>query len=368
MKIAQLVKYYDPCQGGMETVVKNIVEGVIDCSDDISFTVYSNNDKPNFVKYIFEKNRELIIKEITPFFFKSQPLNLRYPSLMNIIKESDVVHHHYPFPTMEVGLLRYLRIFNDKKFIITWHANIKNSRWSWIEKFYNPIIKKLLVRADYIVVTSPKLFEASNILQEFKHKVKVISLSFDPKYHALEAKKAPSDRKFKLLFVGKLRKYKGVEYLISAIDDLNVELSIVGNGEELELLKEQVESLNIKEKVKFITNANDQELSIIYKNSDLFILPSINEAEAFGVVQLEAMANGLPVINTDLDSGVPLVSLNDYSGITVEPKSSEGLKTAIVKIIENKELYEQFSLNALERSRLFTRKKMSESYIDLYNA
>lgn len=366
MKILQLVKYYDPCQGGMESVVKNIVEGSIDCNEDVKFTVYSNNHLKSFkrIKKVF--GRISVVKEITPFYLKSQPLNLRYPSLKKLIDDNDVINHHYPFPTMEISLLRYLEKFRNKKFIITWHANIKNSRWSWIEKFYNPMIRKLLDRADYIVVTSPQLFDASDILKAYSDKIKVIPLSFDPKYRISERKETPVDRNFKLLFVGKLRKYKGVEYLIEAIEKLPVRLTIVGNGEEREILQEQVKFLGIEEKIHFITNASDDELLQIYKDSDLFILPSINEAEAFGVVQLEAMANGLPVINTYLDSGVPFVSLNDFSGITVEPKSSESLKSAIVRIIENKELYEEFSLNAIERSSLFTRKKMSESYLDLY--
>nr|WP_315223150.1 glycosyltransferase [uncultured Flavobacterium sp.] len=366
MKILQLVKYYDPCQGGMESVVKNLVEGVVDCSEDINFTVYSNNHLQSFtrVKKIF--GRITVLKEITPIYLKSQPLNLRYPALKKLIKENDIIHHHYPFPTMELGLLKYLKKFENKKLIITWHANIKNSRWSWIEKFYNPLIKRLLDRADHIIVTSPQLFEASDILKDYQNKIKVIPLSFDPRYEILEGKKKPVDRNFELLFVGKLRKYKGVEYLIEAIQNLPVKLKIVGNGEELEILQEQVKSLGIKEQVTFVINASDKELSKIYKASDLFILPSINEAEAFGVVQLEAMANGLPVINTYLDSGVPFVSLNDFSGITVMPKSSESIRSAIVSIIESNELYEKFSLNAIERSNLFTRKKMSESYLDLY--
>lgn len=366
MKVVQLVKYYDPCQGGMESVVKNLVEGVVDCSDDISFTVYSNNHVQSFarVKKIFEKIT--VVKEITPIYLKSQPLNLRYPALKKLIEENDIIHHHYPFPTMELGLLKYLKKFDNKKFIITWHANIKNSRWSWIEKFYNPIIKRLLDRADYIIVTSPQLFDASDVLKNYKDKIKVIPLSFDPKYEISKGKKRPVDRDFELLFVGKLRKYKGVEYLITAIQGLSVRLTIVGSGEELASLQEQVKYLAIEDQVTFITNASDQELSKIYKASDLFILPSINEAEAFGVVQLEAMANGLPVINTHLDSGVPFVSLNDFSGITVMPKSSESIRSAIIRIIENTEIFERFSLNAIERSSLFTRKKMSESYLDLY--
>jgi len=366
MRILQVVKYYDPCQGGMETVVKNIVEGVVDCSNDISFTIYSNNHRINFVKIVKEKNRETIIKEITPVYLKSQPLNLRYPLLKKLIKDNDVIHHHYPFPTMEFTLLRYFKQIADKKFIITWHANIKNSRWSWIERFYNPMIEKLLDRADSIIVTSPQLFEASKILQKYKKKVQTIPLSFDPKFSSLNSKKFPLDRDFELLFVGKLRKYKGVEYLIKAIESLNVKLKIVGNGEELQNLKALVKELHIEDKVIFVSNADDCQLAEFYKNTDLFVLPSINEAEAFGVVQLEAMANALPVINTNLKSGVPFVSLNDYSGITVEPKDVEGLRVAIEKIICNKELYELYSSNALERVKEFSRQKMSEAYKEIY--
>lgn len=368
MKVLQLVKYYDPCQGGMESVVKNIVEGVIDSSTDIEFTVYSNNHKRNFSKLIQEKNRESIIKEVTPVLLKSQPLNLRYPTLKKLIKDNDVIHHHYPYPTMELTLLRYLKKFKNKKFIVTWHANIKNSRWSWIEKIYNPMIEKLLNRADCIVVTSPQLFEASEILKKHQHKIKIIPLSFDPKYSLILERKYPKNRCFNLLFVGKLRKYKGLEYLIQAIQNLDVKLNIVGNGEEFQNLQELVFKLNVSHKVIFNSKVNDLQLIKMYKEADLFVLPSINEAEAFGVVQLEAMANGLPVINTNLESGVPFVSLNGYSGITVEPKKSNVLTNAIEKIINNKDLYEQFSKNSLERAKLFSRKKMSQDYIKIYNS
>jgi rhamnosyl/mannosyltransferase len=126
--------------------------------------------------------------------------------------------------------------------------------------------------------------------------------------------------------------------------------------------------LNIIDKVTFVSDANDKQLSNCYKEADLFVLPSINEAEAFGVVQLEAMANGLPVINTNLESGVPFVSLNDYSGITVEPKDIEGLRHAIEKLINNKELYELYSLNALERVETFSREKMSKAYVEIYQS
>lgn len=368
MKILQLVKYYDPCQGGMENVVKNIVEGIITYSNNINFTVYSNSHKQNFVKNIVNKNRETIIKEITPLHLKSQPLNLRYPSLKKLIKEHDIIHHHYPFPTMEFTLLRYLKLMVNKKLIITWHANINNSRWSWIQCIYNPIINKLLERADVIVCTSPQLLEESNLLQKYKEKVQIIPLSFNPRYSSVISKAYPNSRNFELLFVGKLRKYKGVEYLINAIEKLDVKLNVVGNGEEIENLKSLVNLNNLSNKVTFIIDADDKQLLVLYKKCDLFVLPSINEAEAFGIVQLEALANGLPVINTNLRSGVPYVSLNNFSGITVDPKNSNQLKVAIEKIITNKNLYELYSSNALERAKEFSIEKMSQSYIKIYES
>lgn len=368
MKVLQLVKYYDPCKGGMETVVKNIVEGIIESRKDVGFTVYSNSHFVAFHKTSQTKNREIIIKEVTPFLLKSQPLNLWYPGLKKLLVDADVVNHHYPFPTMELGLVKNLHILKKKKFVITWHANIENSRWRLMGMFYNPLIKILLKICSNVVVTSPQLFENSKILQKYAEKVIVIPLSFDPQItsNSSQPRIFPKDRKFKLLFIGKLREYKGVKYLIEAIADLDVDLAIVGDGEKETELKELVSRLKISNKVSFHSNVSNMEIVQFYDNSDLFVLPSINEAEAFGVVQLEAMANGLPVINTRLDSGVPFVSLHNYSGITVEPASADSLKSAIEKIIKNKELYELFSKNSLERVKEFSREKMSETYLNLY--
>lgn len=366
MKILQLVKYFEPYNGGVESVVKNITLGINELEKDIEFTVYSNNHRYSLFKEIKLKIGLRIIKERTLIFFKSQPINLRYSLLRKLIKDNDIIHHHYPYPTLELVLLKNLKNIKTKKLIITWHANINNSRWGWIERFYNPIIENILKRAEYIVVTSPQLYEASSILKRYHNKIKVIPLSYDPKFESLMSKEFPKNRSFELLFVGKLRQYKGVDYLIKSIEKLNVNLTIVGNGEELDKLKDLVFELNISKKVVFLTDVNDKQLIEIYKKSDLFILPSINEAEAFGVVQLEAMANGLPVINTNLESGVPFVSLNGQTGLTVSPKNVDELSAAIKKIINNQQLFEDFSSNSLERVKLFSRDKMTQSYLDLY--
>lgn len=368
MKVLQTVKYYDPSKGGMESVVKNIVEGVNEIDKKCVFTIYSNHHYSNFRRQTIIKANNTIVKEKTPFILKSQPLNAVYASLRKLIMENDVIHHHYPFPNMELALLRNLDVLKEKKLIITWHANIKNSRWSWIKRYYEPIIKKLLDLAYSVVITSPQLFEASDILIDYKDKVKVIPLSFDPKHiTTIKPRKYPTDKKFNLLFVGKLRKYKGIEYLIHSVAQLNVTLTIVGNGEEELSLKNLADKLDISDRVLFVNNVDNSQLQEYYRLADLFVLPSINEAEAFGVVQLEAMAHGLPVINTQLDSGVPYVSLNNLTGITVQPRNISALTEAIRNIQNTPSMYETFSENAIKRVNDFTQKKMAESYLDLYS-
>lgn len=366
MKVLQTIKYYDPCKGGMEAVAKTLIEGAIKKHNDISFTVYCNNHKQNQKAVKSNPFAQVnILRESTPVLLKSQPLNIFYKNLQKLIAENEVVHHHYPFPTMERALLKNLDALKHKKLIITWHANIQNSRWSWIEKIYNPMIIKLLDVADHIVVTSPQLFEQSSILKRYKNKIQIIPLSFDPKFAASEAK-VLSDKKKKILFVGKLREYKGIKYLIEAMQKIDAQLDIVGNGEKEKELRDLVESLGLAHQINFWTHATDEDLELFYKNADLFVLPSINEAEAFGVVQLEAMGSATPVINTKLKSGVPHVSLDQITGLTVEPADVNELAEAANKILQNDSLYNKFSVNALERSKDFLVDKMVAKYIQLY--
>jgi rhamnosyl/mannosyltransferase len=370
MNVLHTVKYYKPSLGGMESVVENIVNGIQLIDESIEFTVYSNHHTPDRMQRQYNIEKPQIIKESTSYIFKSQPLSIFYPFFEKTVYDFDIIHHHFPFPNFEITLLRYLQVLKSKIFIVTWHANITNSRWAWISKFYFPLIKKILKSANHIVVTSQQLFDNSNILHEFENKVTVIPLSFNSFFEAnndLICKAYPRSR-FKLLFVGKLRKYKGVIYLLEAIKNLDVDLTIVGSGEEEQILRHRVIELGIGHKVAFVLDSSNIELKKLYQNSDLFILPSINEAEAFGVVQLEAMANGLPVINTNLNSGVPTVSINGLTGITVQPENSQQIAEAIKTLMKDENLYLKFSKNSISRSKDFSNSSMAAKYLELYKS
>ena len=367
--ILETVKFYKPSKGGMETVVETIVDSVCSLSENYRFLVYSNTHTQSFVGTAFEESRNMIIKESTPFLFKNQPLSLFYLSLMKLINESNIIHHHYPFPTMEIALLRNRNLIKNKKLIITWHANIQQSRWKSISGLYDPIANRLLKMASCIVVSSPQLIDNSFLLKRYIDKVKVIPLSYDSKFVNInqQPRTIDPDAVKRILFVGKLREYKGVKYLIEAVKGLDkIELIIVGSGEQEAELKKQVEDNNMKSQVQFVKNADDTQLRDLYQICDLFVLPSINEAEAFGVVQLEAMANGLPVINTKLNSGASFVSLDKVTGFTVPPCNSILLKNSILEILNDPILYNFFSTNCLERIKLFDSTRFANEYLKLY--
>jgi glycosyltransferase involved in cell wall biosynthesis len=370
LNILQTIKYFHPSKGGMESVLVNLINGVSNLNDKINFTVYTNNHESSLHRNEFYLDSTKIIQEPSPFKIKSQPTTFFYSKLNYLIGISDVVHHHFPFPNMEISLLFNLESLKRKKFIITWHANIENTRWGIFKLFYFPIIEKLLNVCDFIVVTSPQLLENSSLLNKFKSKIVVIPLSFNSQILLSDFvdKDIFDAKKFKLLFVGKLRDYKGLKYLIRAFTQIEATLSIVGEGELENELKKLVKELFLEDKVIFFKGLSDEKLYQIYQESHLFVLPSINEAEAFGVVQLEAMAFGLPVINTNLKSGVPYVSISGITGITVEPKSTPQLIQAINKIINDKSLYKEYSINAKKRAKLFSETEMAKSYLSLYES
>src|SRR5690606_10499914 len=115
-------------------------------------------------------------------------------------------------------------------------------------------------------------------------------------------------------------------------------------------LKNQVTRLGLTDKVVFAGRLSDEALQYLYCHASLFCLPSIERSEAFGVVLIEAMAYGLPVVATRIaGSGVPWVNEHETSGLNVEVGSPAALADACNKILSSSELRERFSLGARRR-------------------
>jgi len=363
VKVLNIVKYYYPSKGGMETFAKILSEGLM--KKGFETTILTINHQRSIPSSIENIGGIRVWRVGCWGKVMSQPLTIFFRSaLEKLIVEHDLVHLNCPFPNVEI----YSQILLKKPLIITWHANPLRTRWKPLALFYRPILYRVLKHASKVVVTSSNLLKFSISLEPFKNKCSIIPLSFRfGSKNPCCTSKVETELTPTVLFVGALRPYKGVKYLIRAMSRVkNAKLEIIGTGEEEDKLKQLTRKLQLDSRVIFHNNVNDEELQDYYKRAFLFVLPSISDSEAFGIVQLEAMSFGLPVINTDLQTGVPYVSLHGSTGFTVPPKDEFALADAINRLLQDRELYETFSKNAIDRSKEFTEDKMVDKYVQLY--
>jgi len=137
-----------------------------------------------------------------------------------------------------------------------------------------------------------------------------------------------------VLFVGRLVYYKGLEYLIEAMKDVEAKLLIAGSGPLEKQLRKKSRIIGVGQKVIFLGKVSDAEIKYLYQICDVFVLPSVEPSEAFGLVQLEAMAYGKPVVNTNLPTGVPFVSRHGETGLTVPPRDPKALAEAVLRMMD----------------------------------
>ena len=171
-----------------------------------------------------------------------------------------------------------------------------------------------------------------------------------------------------VLFVGRLVYYKGVDVLLEALRlTERARLAIVGVGPLFTRLAEQAARLGITERMKFLGAVPDDRLRSLYKCARFLVLPSVASSEAFGMVQLEAMAAGRPVISTDLKSGVPYVNRHGVTGLIVPPSDPRALAAAMKALLDDEP--RALALGQAAQQRVLTEfhvDKVVDAHIELY--
>lgn len=383
MHILQLVKHFESeigrsaKVGGVERVVKMLVDGLLERGYEVS--ILTSSTERTWRDRASQYNDCHISKVATPFRVAGLAVSPGLPLEFRRTRDtSDVVHFHMPSPMAEAGAL-IGGIPSDTGVIVTVHADPASTRYSTFKHVYTPIMRRILRRADVIVVTSDAN-RKMEFLARFEQKVRVIPLPAAIDGARFRQRESIEDLRRRtgrelglragktLIFVGRLVYYKGLDHLIAAIEHLDVDLLIVGEGPERERLQAMAHDLGIAGRIRFCGFVSDDELQRWYMAADLFVLPSTRSAEAYGIVQVEAMSFGLPVINTALPTGVPEVSRNGETGITVRPADVSGLSNAIKSILENEELRRRFQENALRRAQELSAESMTAQYIHLYQS
>lgn len=348
IKVLEVNKAYFPHVGGIESLVKQYSEELKQYC-----TVKTLVCRDNFGSTVTENVNGVKITRAGSFgTYFSCPVSISFIGLFRkMAKNADIVHINVPFPLADVALL-----FSGYKgkVAVSWHSDIVKQKKLML--IYKPFMNYLLKRADIIFTATEGHINGSSYLMPFREKCHILPYGITPEnYLDIECvpfltEKLTDKSSVKLFFTGRLVYYKGVDILLKAFTRVkNCELFIAGTGGLEKTLKSFAKSQGLAEKVHFLGFLPDNELKQAYADCDIFILPSVAKSEAFGIVQLEAMIYGKPVINTNLPSGVPHVSINGKTGITVPPSDCKALADAINKLAQNKNLRETFGKNAQKR-------------------
>lgn len=361
MRILHVYKDYFPVTGGIENHIRLLAREQVRLGHDV--VVLVTNLKPRTVEENLEGVR--VIKAARLVHVASTPLSLSFFRLMGKIP-TQVVHLHFPYPPGEIANYLFGR---GEVTVFTYHSDVV--RQKFILALYHPFLLRILSRADGIIVTSPRYLDSSPYLRLFREKCAVIPLGVEvERFASAPAEEVQSIRRLYgqplLLFVGKLRYYKGIPYLLEAVKDLEVRLLIVGSGPMEKGWKKLSASMGLDGKVFFLGEVEDERLPAFYHACDLFVLPASHRSEAFGTVLIEAMAAGKPVISTELGTGTSWVNRDGETGFVVPPRDPRALAAAIKRLLEDQPLRIRMGEKARLYARSFSVEEMAYKVLSFY--
>lgn len=353
MKILQVYKDYFPVIGGMENHIRLIAQRLPQQHRDMEVTVLVTNTAKHTVVENIDGVK--VIKAGRLANISSAPLSLSLFSQMHALSaQADLIHLHFPYP---IGELAYLWAGRNKPMLITYHSDIV--RQKYLLQFYKPFMLQVLRKAKRITCSNPNYIQTSPYLKLHEDKCVVIPFGvelneFEPtpavlaRAQAIRAQYAAP----LVLFVGLLRYYKGLSYLIEAMQHVpQAHLLIAGNGPENERLRAQTDALGLNDRVHFLGRVTDEDRLALYHACDIFSLPSIHRSESWGVVQMEALACGKPSISTELGTGTSWVNQHEQTGLVVQPMNAQALADAINRLLADPDLRQRMGQAAKARVR-----------------
>ncbi|ARU54992.1 glycosyltransferase WbpZ [Oleiphilus messinensis] len=366
MKVLHVYRTYFPdTQGGLEEVVRQICFNTKSLGVESRVFTLATSGEPSVVHrpeadvYRFNQTFEIASCGVALSAFNG---------FKRLVEWADVVHVHFPWPFAD---LLCLLVRFDKPLIVTYHSDIVRQRG--LRTFYNPMMHTLLRRANRIIATSPQYVETSPVLKMYRDRVAVVPIGLDENVHPEVSesevgaiKELVGDDFF--LFVGVLRYYKGLSFLIDAVSGTNIKIVIAGDGPESNQLRFQALSLGA-ENVQFLGYVSDNEKIALMNLTRGIVFPSHLRSEAFGVTLLEGAMYSKPLISADIGTGANYVNEHGVTGVVVPPADPQALRMALLQLLEFPERSMQMGRAARDRfERLFTGQKMGASYLEHYEA
>ena len=350
VKIVHFGKYYFPETGGIESVTASLARGAVHKGHQVSVVCFDKHaGHETAVLDGVEVIRVPIGKMVA-----SQPLGYGYfAQCMRQAKHADVVHLHAP---NMLGALASLFIGKRPRLLVHWHSDVVNK--GMLGKLTRPLETALLKRADAIIATSEVYADASETLRPYRKKIQVVPIGVPDVNGAVAGDPMPPELqdliqgKKLILSVGRLVPYKGFDVLIRAARHLagDAVMVIVGGGPLKNELQAAIDAGGVGDRVVLAGRLSDGALHALFSSAQLYCMPSTYRAEAFGVVLLEAMAYGVPIVATDIPgSAVPWVNAHGVSGVNVPVNDPEALAAACNDILASQDKRATLAKGARQR-------------------
>lgn len=356
MKILQIVPYFLPYHGGQERYIYNLSKYLVKLGHEVHIATsnYPDNGKDEIIDGITIKRYKCLARPLR------NPITPGMLNLRKEIKKFDIVHTHneHSFAAMVAA---YLRKRTDVPLILTCHGQLifGSKMADCFERAYNRIIGRVIFNIIDVLMVNSNMDKdyILSINPNISGKVRVLHNAIDPEYFENITNNAsysnsenkincitPSDSKT-ILFVGRLIKRKGVEWLIKAMNIIVNKLKrddilciLVGEGEDYSYFEVLVKQFDLRDRVLFTDSISNEDLICMYRNADIFVLPSLSEV--CPTVVLEAMYFGLPVVATDIPG------VKDHFkdvALLAPPKNEDRLAEAIFKLLDDEKLREKLS-------------------------
>lgn len=351
MKIAHIICTFYPDKSGMGNSVASFAKELLNFKHEV--TVITPNFKSK--EQSAEDWQGMKILRLKPLLSIGSGAIL--PDIIKELKSYDLIHLHYPFyGTAELVALAKILSPHKIKLILHYHMDtrgrgFKGLIFAWYRIFWLPIILRL---ADEITCASLDYVKHSDIGGYYqKHYQKFSQVPFGVDVEHFKNCQPQFKDNDNILFVGALdhqHYFKGVDKLIEALPAIIKEvpeanLTIVGQGDLADAYKQMAQDAGLADRITFVNDASDDALVDYYSQASLLVLPSINQSEAFGLVLLEAMACGKPVVASNLP-GVRSVFKKGLHGLRVQPGDVKDLSAKIIAVLKNKTMAAKMGLAA----------------------
>jgi rhamnosyl/mannosyltransferase len=364
IRVLHVGKFYPPVPGGMERIVESLCQAV---RGDIESSVLAfHTDSETLIDHVDGIPVRRVGTMATVGSVAIAPGFA--PALRGADQDLIVLHEPNPWALVSFAIAR-----PSPPLAIWYHSDVVRPALQY-KLFYHPLVRAVYGRARRIIASSPPLAENAEALAPYRDKIAVVPFGIDSSAWTPTAATCRRAQEIRarharpiVLFAGRHVAYKGVDVLLRALQQVEADAVIAGDGPRRRDWRALSQQLGLGARVHFPGEVSPDELAALYHACDVFALPSVTRAEAFGYVQLEAMACGKPVVSTTVASGVPWVNRDGETGLTVPPGDADALARALRTLLADDVL--RVKMGVAGRSRAaseFSMPRMASRLRELY--